>query len=465
MNIDWNLCFICQQQGKDKLRSTPQGIKSLATNLFGFWQFGVLDAACSNVLSTVQNDAEFESYLTEKEAKYHKVCANRYDNQKLQRVKDNQNTISTAECNSSGPRSCRKKNKSFLSCAICNEEDISENLHAAGSYHAKRKVVNAEHNTKFTEKWKEMALNSDNSRLLALLSTGDLTANEIFYHASCYKTMQYESEKFKHNRNLTDQNIEWIKAEAVDRVVSYIIEHEENNPGSVYIVKDINQKYIDYLSELGISEQPNTTRFTEKILHALPNLCTKIINKKSVVLFSDTVSSLVKDYIESPDEFFIALRKIVLPIRKEIFKQKNNFTDDLNLNKQNESIPKRLLFLTNALIDGFNRDVVNVSQESLTAAQIIVSNATQRTKAKGDHTLVRRHKKCQETLLLVYNTLKIYSTCRSRNIIDHFFSIGICISYDRILELTQNVYENLRESYQQYNCFFPNVLKRVYLQL
>ena len=220
-------------------------------------------------------------------------------------------------------------------------------------------MVNAEHNTKFTKKWKEMALNSDNSRFLALLSTGNLTANEIFYNASCYKIMQYESEKFKRNRNSTDQNTEWIKAEAVDRVVSYIIEHEENNPGSVYIVKDINQKYIDHLSELGISEQPNITRFTEKILHALTNLCTKIINKKSVVLFSDTVSSLVKDYIESPDEFFIALRKTVLPIRKEIFKQKNNFNDDLNLNEQNESIPKRLLFLTNALIDGFNRDVVH----------------------------------------------------------------------------------------------------------
>ena len=96
----------------------------------------------------------------------------------------------------------------------------------------------------------------------------------------------------------------------------------------------------------------------------------------------------------------------------------------------------------------------------MSAAQIIASNATQQTKAKGDHTLVRRHKKCQETPLLVYNTLKIYSTCHSRNIIDPFFSIGICISYDKILELTQNVYKNLRESYQQYNCFFPNALKK-----
>ena len=31
-----------------------------------------------------------------------------------------------------------------------------------------------------------------------------------------------------------------IAAEALDRVVSYIIEHDELNSGSVYIAKDIN---------------------------------------------------------------------------------------------------------------------------------------------------------------------------------------------------------------------------------
>ena len=113
--------------------------------------------------------------------------------------------------------------------------------------------------------------------------------------------------------------MEWKKANALDRVVSYIIEHEEFNRGSVYIVKDINQKYTEYLSELGILEQPNITRFTEKLLLALPNLRSKIINRKSVVLFPDTVSTLVKDYIESLDDFFIALRKIVLPIRRKLF--------------------------------------------------------------------------------------------------------------------------------------------------
>ena len=112
---------------------------------------------------------------------------------------------------------------------------------------------------------------------------------------------------------------------------------------------------------------------------------------------------------------------------------------------------KKFLFLTKALIDGFNYDEVNFSEESLTAAQIIVSNARKRKKIKKDQKLVRRHRKCQETPLLIYSSLKIYSTCRSRKIIDHFFSIGICVSYERILELTQNIHEHLRESYYNHN--------------
>ena len=65
------------------------------------------------------------------------------------------------------------------------------------------------------------------------------------------------------------------------------------NPGFVYVAKDINQKCIEYLSELGILEQPSTTRIAEKLLNAFPNFCPKSINKNSVVLFSGTVSTLL----------------------------------------------------------------------------------------------------------------------------------------------------------------------------
>ena len=56
------------------------------------------------------------------------------------------------------------------------------------------------------------------------------------------------------------------------------------------------------------------------------------------------------------------------------FKQENLF--------QKESVPKKLLFLTKGLINGFNYNEVNVHQESLIATEVIDSNATKRTKIK-----------------------------------------------------------------------------------
>ena len=123
-------------------------------------------------------------------------------------ARDNQKSISevgnSVEPSPSLSRSFWKKKRPLLCCAICNEDGLSENLRDAGSYHAKRKVVNVQRNKNFREKWKEMTLNSDNLNILALISTVDLAANEIFYHASCYKSMQYKSDKFKRDKSSTD---------------------------------------------------------------------------------------------------------------------------------------------------------------------------------------------------------------------------------------------------------------------
>ena len=207
----------------------------------------------------------------------------------------------------------------MLLCTICNEEDLSENLHAASSYHAKRKVINIQHNKNLTEKWEEMALDSDNPSLLALISTENLVANKIFYHSSCYKSMQYKSDKVKRDKSSTDWNAKWKKAEALDLVVSYIIEHE------VYVVKNINQKCVEYLSELGNLEQPNTRRFTEKLLLASTNLCSKIINKKSVVLFSSTVSTLVKDILNHRMVFLLHYERLHLIYEENFLSRRTIF--------------------------------------------------------------------------------------------------------------------------------------------
>ena len=152
------------------------------------------------------------------------------------------------------------------------------------------------------------------------------------------------------------------------------------------------------------------------------------------------MSSLAKDYVKSLDDFLIALLRFLLSIRKELFKQEKSFPDEINLKSQKESIPKELLFVTKSFIDRSNYYKVNFSLESLTVAQIIISNATKKTKIKKDKKLARQHRKCQKTSLIIYNSLKMYSTCCSINRIDHFVRIQ---DYDIISKLTQNIYDDL----------------------
>ena len=152
--------FYTSATRKNKHRSVPQGFKSLSSNFFGFWRLGVLDI--TSLISTLHDEAELENYLNEKEVKYFKVCVNRYDSQKLQYATDNQKSTSesnnSVEPSSSYSRLFRKKRSPVLHCAMRNEEDLTENLHAAGSDHAKKKLVNVQHNKNFTEKWKEITL-------------------------------------------------------------------------------------------------------------------------------------------------------------------------------------------------------------------------------------------------------------------------------------------------------------------
>ena len=60
---------------------------------------------------------------------------------------------------------------------------------------------------------------------------------------------------------------------------------------------------------------------------------------------------------------------------------------------------------------------------------------------------------------MIYIPLKIYPVTCSRNLIDMLSNLSFCISYDRVLEITKSIYENLCESYENNKFFFPNILK------
>ena len=57
----------------------------------------------------------------------------------------------------------------------------------------------------------------------------------------------------------------------------------------------------------------------------------------------------------------------------------------------------------------------------------------------GHNTHFSRHKHDRETPLTLYIALKIHATTRKRTLVDAFSSLGMCVTYDRLLQLTSDI--------------------------
>lgn len=250
-------------------------------------------------------------------------------------------------------------------CAICNQPDSKENLHARGSFHASKWNVNKKENDHATSSWRSMALKVGNNILLNHLSSGDASSNELFYHAQCNNDLYNKCIKIDKENSSYNIESKWRRAQAFESIVSYVIEQETIEPGSTFVVKDLNELYVDNLTSFGIEEKTQTTRFTERLTSNIPNLVTATVNKNTVVLFDKKVQELIINYVKTPEEFYSALRQVVHPIRSDIMKQENKFTGSFSTSCQIDSVPKTVLALTSALIDGEMTSCNQPSQEAL----------------------------------------------------------------------------------------------------
>ena len=88
--------------------------------------------------------------------------------------------------------------------------------------------------------------------------------------------------------------------------------------------------------------------------------------------------------------------------------QFNEFDGSFNNSSQFTSIPKSLLYLNSNLIYGFSPTDNNITQETLSVAQIIMWNYHKSNKKVNDGQLIKRRRATtHETLTMIYIPLKI----------------------------------------------------------
>ena len=165
VHIDWKYCFICQNRQKKDITDTDDALKTVANNIIEYKNLGELDLDWNAITETVDenrnrtNSSTFYESLKKNWACFHRTFGSKYNKQKLEQQVKKRNEAEWPSSSISWTRSSiEKKDFGAYFCAICNQTDLPENLHACGSFYAtkrehlnvkrEREQVKCEHLTK-----------------------------------------------------------------------------------------------------------------------------------------------------------------------------------------------------------------------------------------------------------------------------------------------------------------------------
>ena len=180
-------------------------------------------------------------------------------------------------------------------------------------------------------------------------------------------------------------------------------------------------------------------------------------NKTLLICFKLTVALLVSHRLNTSN-FLKLIWKVVIPIRGRIGNVDNELSNKFNLENQLHSVPIPLLELIRLLVDGVRVDNMKYSPATLSISLLTVSNFHKKINKNN----LKKHWRnilCRETPLMLFNVLRMYASTKSRTLVDCYFQMGLCVSYDHVLHVTKGISDNLVRKFKTHGIFAPGELK------
>ena len=205
---------------------------------------------------------------------------------------------------------------------------------------------------------------------------------------------------------------------------------------------DVKADFQQILRQLGATkdhvDRVNVTRLKNHLLSSIPGLIEQK-KRKYVILTKETHGDAIYEAsIMTNQSEGIMISKAAKIIRKYMFDATTTFDGDLSYNRQKQSIPIQLLHLLGLILEGSkNYDTVTDSTEgiALNLAQLVRFNAVKR---KRSSTNVRRSKS-NEPPFPVQVGLSLHARTREKSVIEFLSERGLCIGYDRVLEIEDTI--------------------------
>ena len=240
-----------ENETKEKLKSTDEGRKR-TNNVLSF------DIKCIQI-----EGQDLEITLKNSSAPYHHSCKNAYNNRMYKRHLEKEKESSNLESEDILKSLPTKRRLSTESNEVTSYQGIccfgkcidkQENLVAAGTLYTTKTKTQIDHVKNMTANWFEMAKVLQDENLLVQISHGDVALNKMCYHKSSIKRcnqkyrkrcIKKRKEKGKIDKKTSVKR--WFKIRLLNKSIHHIKQTENENPGLIFEVKQLESTYIEIL--------------------------------------------------------------------------------------------------------------------------------------------------------------------------------------------------------------------------
>lgn len=450
-DLHWNLCVLCQESTAEVLRDpmknnneNEDSYSSLAANLKDFHRIGRVPLLISQHFFKEEND--IACTLRRHHAKWHKSCRLKYSTSKFikaqKSAKANKENVPRQE-----PLIRTRTSMAPVlpqTCMFCKQKGTRHNPLSEVTASGEKSIM-------------DCAKYLGESDILTM-GAGLCGLKKHRYHNPC-RTKFLNRMRASSGTALKHQEVhEQVLAGLVNQMKA---EKAKSKIVPVFKMADLTRQYSNEMQAHGVEASGHSSRLQEDLIQECPSLkATGDSGQEKLVTFKkDLDSSLRENCSHGESADLILFSKTANLIRKDVFSALENSSEGVDL------VPESLTLLINMILNGKKRKITEDEGESqnqiaTTIADFMVYHIRKRAKKEVK---IRRHSKLQETPVPVYIAAKLYGETRKRNLIDIFFQLGICISYDRLQTILEDRALLACERYNEEGAVCPtNLLKGVF---
>ena len=245
-------------------------------------------------------------------------------------------------------------------------------------------------------------------------------------------------------------------------LASYV-KKEVNSGKLLFKLSELYSLYESRLEDLGNAKSVNKTRLKEGLLEYFKEAQEQFEGRNTFLVFKEGMRNIIQDALKKRDfsEDALILARAASIIRKDIFNHEGIlFNRYFPEKRQDTSLPSSLKTLISLILNGSNlkNQEKQESQACLTIGQAIVFNAKKRSTA--DPEAKPRHSLEREPPLPVYIGLNIHGLTRSKHLINQLHQLGICLSYERVLQLEDWIAKAICIRFDEHGVVSPVCLHR-----